>query len=139
MGLYRRGKIWWMAYMVDGRQHCESTGTSNKRLAKKILDKRKGEIAEGRFNLPRSNPPTLKKWSQQFLETVAHPNTKRTYDSCIRMLLNFFGDARLSQISPGRIEDFKLSRTKAGAGHATINRNLAVLRPMMKLAARQRL
>lgn len=49
------------------------------------------------------------------------------------------GDARLSQIAPGRIEEFKLSRTRAGAGPAIINRNLAVLRQMMKRAARQRL
>ena len=137
--LYRRGKIWWMAYMLDGKQHCESTGTSNKRLAQKILDKRKGEIAEGRFNLPRSNPPLLQEWAEQFLRSIVHPNTKRTYSSCIQMLLTFFGDARLSQITPGRIEDFKLSRRNDGAGPATINRNLAVLRRMMKLAARQRL
>jgi integrase len=139
MGLYRRGKTWWMDFVVDGRQKCETTGTSNKRLAQKILDKRKGEIAEGRFNLPKSNPPTLKQWAEQFLETIAHPNTKRTYDSCIHVLLEFFGDARLSQMSPGRIEEFKLSRTRAGTGPATINRNLAVLRRMMKLAARQRM
>ena len=129
--LYRR----WMAYMVDGRQHCESTGTSNKRLAQKILDKRKGEIAERRFNLPKSNPPLLRDWAQRFLGSVAHPNTKRTYSSCIELLLNFFGDARLSQITPDRIEDFKLSRRRDGAGPATIDRNLAVLRLMMKLAA----
>lgn len=125
--------------MIDGRQKCESTGTSNKRLAQKILDKRKGEIAEGRFSLPKSNPPTLKQWADQFLESIAHLNTKRVYGSCIRVLLGFFGEARLSQISPGRIEEFKLARTRAGAGHATINRNLAVLRRMMKLATRQRL
>ena len=150
MGLYRRtwrnsdGKLitsppWWMSLMIDGRQHCESTGTSNKRLAQKILDKRKGEIAEGRFNLPKSNPPLLQEWAEQFLGSIAHPNTKRTYSSCIQMLLNFFGDARLSQITPDRIEQFKLSRRRDGAGPATINRNLAVLRQMMKLAARQRL
>ena len=117
-----------MSLMVDGRQHCESTGTSNKRLAQKILDKRKGEIAEGRFNLPKSNPPLLQEWAEQFLGSVSHPNMKRTYDSCIQMLLNFFGDARLSQITPDRIEDFKLSRRRDGTGPATINRNLAVLR-----------
>jgi integrase len=139
MGLYRRGRTWWMDFVVDGHQKCETTGTGNKRLAQKILDKRKGEIAEGRFNLPKSNPPALRQWAAQFLETIAHPNTYRTYGSCIQMLLEFFGDTRLSQITPNRIEDFKLSRTRAGAGPAIINRNLAVLRRMMKLAARQRL
>jgi integrase len=137
--MYRRGKIWWITYMVDGRQHCESTGTSNKRLAKRILDKRKGEIAEGRFNLPKSNPPKLKDWTEKFLETVAHPNTKRVYGSCVEMLLEFFRDVPLTQITPSRIEDFKLSRSKAGAGPAIINRNLAVLRLLMRRAIRQRL
>jgi hypothetical protein len=69
MGLYRRGKIWWMAYMLDGRQHCESTRTSNKRLAKKILDIRRAEIAEGRFPLLlKSKAPALKEYMSQYLE-----------------------------------------------------------------------
>jgi integrase len=150
MGLYRRkwrrkdgkvvtSKLWWMALTVNGHQRCQSTGTSNKRLASKIFDKRRGEIAEGRFNLPRSNPPTLKQWAEQFLESITHPNTNRTYASCIRMLLSFFGDTRLSQINPSRIEEFKLSRTKAGAGPATINRSLALLRILLKRAVRHRL
>ena len=137
--LYRRGKIWWMAYMVDGKQHCESSGTTNKRVAERILNLRMAEIIEGRYRLPKSNPPRLDEWAAQFLDTISHPNTKRTYSSCIQMLLNFFGDARLSQITPDRIEDFKLSRRRDGTGPASINRNLAVLRQMMKLAARQRL
>jgi len=141
MGLYRRGKSkkWWMNFMSEGRQKCESTGTTDKRTAQKILDKRKGEIVEGRFSLPRSNPPALKQWAEQFLGSIQHQNTKRAYISCVRALLNFFGDARLSQISPGRIEEFKLARMRSGTRPATINRNLAVPRRMMKLAARQRL
>jgi hypothetical protein len=40
-----------LCYVVNGRQHCESTGTTNKRLAEKILNKRLVEITEGRFRL----------------------------------------------------------------------------------------
>lgn len=149
MGVYRRTwpkngkrvttKIWWMSYMVEGRQHCESTGTSNRRLAQKILDKRKGEIAEGRFRLIPTRSPALKEWSEQFLETIRHDNTKRVYASCVKMLSEFFEEVRLSQLTATRIEEFKQARLKAGAGPATINRNLAVLRRMMKLAFRRRL
>jgi len=49
MGLYKRGKTWWMSYTADGRQHCESTRTPNKRLAEKILNLKVTEIIEGRF------------------------------------------------------------------------------------------
>lgn len=137
--LYRRGKTWWMAYVVDGRQHCESTGTTNKRLAQKILNLRVTEVIEGRYRLPKSNPPKLNEWASQFLDTISHQNTKRTYKSCVNTLNKFFGPVQLSQIGTSRIEEFKIARSKAGAGPAIINRNLAVLRRMLKLAARQRL
>ncbi len=137
--LYRRGRIWWMAYVADGRQHCQSTGTANKRLAQKILNLRVAEIIEGRYRLSKSNPPKLNEWAAQFLDTISHPRTKLTYKSCINTLNKFFGPVSVSQIGPERIEEFKIARTRAGAGPAIINRNLAVLRRMLKLAARQRL
>ena len=63
VGLYRRryrhrdgttvkARIWWMAYTANGRHRCESTGTSNRRLAQKILAIRLAEIARG--SIPRS-------------------------------------------------------------------------------------
>lgn len=73
------------------------------------------------------------------MESITHPNTKRVYTSCVNTLKEFFGPVSLAQISAGRIEEFKLARTRNGAGPAIINRNLAVLRRMMRLAARRRL
>lgn len=139
MGLYRRGRVWWMAFTANGEHICMSTGTANKRTAQKVLDLRKGEIVEGRFRLPKSNPPTLKEWAEQFLGSIQHGNTRRTYRSCVQTLNEFFGTARLCDISAERIEQFKAARLKSGAGPAIINRNLAVLRRMLKLAARQRM
>jgi len=49
-----------------------------------------------------------------------------------------FGKLRLTQITPDLIEDFKDERLAQGAGPATINRDLAVLRRMLKLAERRR-
>ena len=97
--LYRRGKIWWMACVVDRKQHCESTGTTNKRVAQKILNKRLGEIVEGRFQLPNSNPPRLQEFSQEFLESIRHQNTKKRYASSVANLSAYFGDVRLSDFN----------------------------------------
>jgi len=81
--LYKRGKHWTIGYMLDGKQRCESTGTTNRRLAEKILAKRLGEIVEGLFQLPNSNPPRLQQFSEEFLKSVRHPNTKKRYASSV--------------------------------------------------------
>jgi integrase len=128
-----------MNYMADGKQRCESCKTANKRLAEKLLAIRKAEIFEGKYRLPKSNPPTLQEWADQFLETIHRPNTKRPYQSCVKILNAHFGRVRLSQVTVQGIEAFKATRTRAGAGPAIINRNLAVLRRMLKLAVRQHL
>src|SRR5437899_645073 len=108
MGLYRRGNVWWMSYVIDGRQHCESTGVSNKKRAKRILDSRRGEIADGRFNLLKSQSPKLDGWATKYLASVQHPNTRRRYESSKVNLISFFGEGvQLRHISSTRIEQFK--------------------------------
>jgi integrase len=139
MALYKRGKIWWIGGTANGERIQISTGTTSKRRAQKIHDMMQADMIEGRFRLPKSNSPTVEIWAAQFLESISHPVTKRTYKSCIQTLNKFFGTVRLSQVTAERIEQFKAVRSKAGAGPAIINRNLAVLRRMLKLAARQRL
>jgi integrase len=138
MGLYKRGKNWTICYMVNGKQKCESTGTTNRRLAQRILDKRKGEIAEGRFQLPRSNAPRFETFSREFLDSIRHPNTKKRYASSIGQLKECFGDIRLSDLNAQRIENFKSERLADNVRGATINRDLAVLRRMLRIAERRR-
>jgi|SRR5215472_2237456 len=146
MGLYRRrwkdrkGKthrtdLWWMAYMVGGRQHCESTGTSNKRVAKKILDIRRAEIAEGRFSgLLKSHPPTLKEYFSKYLhsKTNIHPHTRIRYARSQRALESFFGRTRLPEINHGLLEAYKSARVQRGAGPAGVNRDLSLLRQVLQ-------
>ena len=128
-----------MAYVVDGRQRCESSGTTNKRVAQKILNMRLAEIIEGRFRLPKTNPPKLEQFSEEFLGSVRHQNTKKRYASSVANLRAHFGDIRLSEITAERIEEFKDSRLAAEVRAATVNRDLAVLRGMLKIAERKRL
>ena len=137
--LYKRGKIWWMAYYVDGIQHCVSAGTANKRLAQKILNLRLAEVIEGRFQLPKTNPPRFKQFSGEFLDSIGHQNTKKRYTTSVKKLREHFGDIRLSEFSLDRIEGYKEARRKAKVRSATINRDLAVLRCILRVALRKRL
>jgi integrase len=150
MGLYKRkwrdkrGKIhtsniWEMSYVVPGMgQKCESTKTSNKRVAQQILDARRGEIAHGKFDLLKK-APQLKDWVTQYLESVEHPNTRRRYASSGENLIEYFGpQLRLDHISARRIEEFKRTRREEGVKGATINMDLRFLALMLKQSERER-
>ena len=142
VGIYRRNcGMYWLCYTVGGKQRHESTGTHDKKLAQKILSIRLAELAEGRWNLPASNPPRFKAWTTQFLLSIRHPSTKRRYHLSVNHLLSFFGeDSRLPDVASVRlIEEFKQLRLASSVKPATVNRDLSVLRRMLTLAARQRL
>jgi integrase len=125
--------------MVAGRQHRESSHSSNKRIAKNLLAIRQAQVLEGRLQLPRSKPPRFEDWAEQLVLSIRHPNTKRRYACSVEKLKLLFKGFRLSQIDPGSIERFKEKRLSLGIRSATVNRDLAVLRRMLKLAERQRL
>src|ERR1700722_19822731 len=108
MGLYRRGVAWWINYTMNGGQRCESTGTTNKRLAQKILDSKKADIVEGRFRILPSRAPHLDSFSEEFLDSIRHPNTKKRYATSVSHLTEYFGNVRLSAVTPDQIEKFKV-------------------------------
>ncbi len=142
MGLYKRGKTWWMSFMVPGvGQCCKSTGTTNKRLARKILDMRRAEIVEGRHvNLVKSRSPSLKNFCSQYIEsqTDLQANTRKRYMCSEKNLEKFFESAPLSTITDARVEEFKQARLASGSRAAGINRDLSLLRLLLRHAKRER-
>jgi integrase len=123
---------------VAVHQLCRSTHTTNKAAAKKLLARWQTEVFEGRFQLIKTNAPTFAQWADQFLPTVPHPKTRSRYATSVNNLKAGFGKLRLPQITPDLIEDFKDQRLAEGVGPATVNRDLAVLRRVLKLAERRR-
>src|SRR4051812_48148775 len=103
MGVYRRKEKWpdgkvhrsnvyWVSYVVAGRQKRESSHSTNKRDAQNLLNIRKAQVLEGRLQLPASKPPKFKEYSKKFLEQIQHPNTKKRYACSIKQLLRYFRD-----------------------------------------------
>lgn len=133
MGLYRRGKSkhWWMSYQKDGRQHRESTGTPNKRLAEKILALRTAQVLEQRWRLPRSTSPRFGAFVKQFLQWIARERTEKTkerYTQSVNNLIAFYGEnIRLAEITPESIFNFQQKRLERGISKATVNRDTTAL------------
>jgi integrase len=140
MGLYKRGKIWWVQLTVNGRHPCFSTHTSSKRLAQKILDIRRAEIAEGRFpGLLKSHPPKLGEYISQYLKsrTDLHVNTHTRYEVSRRCLEKFFSATRLPDITDNQIEMYKKARLQGTTGPVGVNRDLSLLRQILDQARRE--
>jgi len=136
---------WQMGVSVAGRQICRSAHTTNKGTAKKLLAQWETRVFEGRFQLIKTNAPTFSEWADQFLLTIPHSKTRFRYASSVNNMKPKFGRLRLSQITPDLIEDFKderlakrIGQAKRSLGPATVNRDMAVLRRMLRLAERKR-
>jgi integrase len=131
-------KQWQMGVSVGGHQLCRSAHTTNKSIAKKLLARWETEVFEGRFQLIKTKAPSFSEWADQFLPTVPNLKTRSRYSSSVNNLKARFAKLRLSHVTPDLIEDFKDHRLAEGAGPATVNRDLAVLRRVLKLAERKR-
>lgn len=137
MGVYRREDSrtpWWISYSYQGRQIREAGGPT-KRIAEQALAARKGDIAREKFNLHDLKPsPGFKDFAKVYLHYAK--DNKRSWQRdqfSLKHLVAFFGNRRLSQISPFLVEAYK-SRRKAEVKPATVNRELALLKYMFNLA-----
>lgn len=139
MGLVKRGKLWCMRFMFQGRQVRRSTGTRDKRLAEAIWGKVQSQLIEGRwFETQEEKTRTFDELMERFL--VEHANKKadpRHYRTYATSLTAFFGGRILIDITPKVIAEYKTRRYAAGLKPASINRELATLKKAFNLAVRE--
>jgi hypothetical protein len=130
MGLVKRNNTWWMSFTFQGRQVRRSTETSDKKLAEAILSKVRVQIVEGKyFEKPKEDPYTFSQLMDRYLKE--HASRRAHYRRYVNMATNvktFFGNPKLSQITPKTIVAFKAKRYADGVMPATINRELAMLK-----------
>jgi hypothetical protein len=122
MGLYRRrdgrckNKIWWISYIKGGRQLRESSGSTNKKLAEKLLTLRTAQVFEERWSLPRSKSPRLGDWVEEFLKSVQHDKTRSRYRSSTNNVVGYFGkNVRLPEITVESVFRFQQKRLEQRA------------------------
>lgn len=136
MGLYKKGKNWFIDYYVHGKRKREKVGV-NKQFALLALKKRKVQIAEGKFlDIKKGEKVTFDEIAQDFLNYSR--NNKSSYQrdlSIIKNLKPFFGK-RLPEITPILIEEYKGRRLKEGKAPATVNKEIGTIRAMFNWAIR---
>ena len=139
MGLYKRGTVWRMSFSHNGEQFRRSTETGDKKLAIRIFDKLKGDIAEGKWfeMLPGENY-TFGNLMEKYLEEYSSVNKAKTSykrdKSLAAHLLKPFKDEYLVDITPAMISDYKVQRRREGAAPCTINYELTLMSHAFNIA-----
>ena len=88
MGLYKRGKVWWMSFTYSGHQYRRSCETTDKRLAEKIYHKVMTELVEGRYfeKLP-GETKTFREMMEKYMEEHSIPR-KASFERETGLLLS---------------------------------------------------
>jgi hypothetical protein len=138
--IFRRGRIWWVAYYCRDREYRESTRSIERADARKLLHRRQQELYRGTFVGPEQDQVML----DDLLNAVRldYLNNGRsslsTLDGRLKTLRRYFGRDRALAVSETRLEQYKAARLREDAAAATINRELSTLRRAFHLGIRQR-
>lgn len=147
--IYKRGKIYWFKFRHDGTLVRRSTGVSNSRKAAEMERDLRVALARGDLGLDTAKAaPTLREYAQTFIDQIAieraeRPETCRFYAEKLSRILECptLRDARLSAIGELEIDRFVqwMHQRKPVPAVGTINRCLATLRRLLRMAYRHRL
>ena len=144
MGLYLRGSVWWMSFINPntGKQVRRSTETEDEERAKRIFDKIKGQIAEGKWfeRLPGEDIK-FREMMQRYLDNHSSrnkaPSSHKRDKSIIKNLNAAFGDCYLTEIRSRDVADYKGMRRQEGASPRTVNYELTVMGHAFSLAIKE--
>lgn len=138
MSLWKRGNVWWAIYWIDGIRYQESTGTSNKRLAKEIERKLQAEAAARKAGINGTQVDADMTFGELAARFLADGEAKADHTHRLNNLLPYFADVPVVRINKGMASDFRIKRHQVKRiTDATINRDLAVLRRILYWAVDQ--
>ena len=144
MGLYRRGKVWWVNFTVNGKQVCKTTGNTDKRLAEAWADSFRSECRRGAIDpfAPKGPIPTVAEVLTKYFDVHLKAKNPLSYAASSRyrkaVLLEYFGaETPISKIRP-LLDTYKAWRTTERNGKrislATVKRELTILRAAIRKA-----
>ncbi len=147
MSVYKQkgSKNWWYKFTWRGRQIRESTKQPNKRVAEQIEAAHKAGLAKAEVGIRDKKPmPTWREFIDNdfapFVESrfAGKAKTLEYFRIGLKNLREFnpFANSLLDAITGDKIAAFIARRRQAGLAIASINRQLEVLRRMLKLAVK---
>lgn len=146
--IYQRGKTWWIKYYFNGSPIRESSKSDLKTVARELLKQREGEISQGKLPGIYFEKATFDGLAADFLADYRLNEKDETRaELSVRHLEKFFGSMKAKDITTPQIRKYIEQRleqettSKNGITktptNATINRELAALKRMLNMGAKQ--
>ncbi len=138
MRSYKRGDNWCIDYLYQGRRKRKVVGP-NKKKAEAVLAKIHSQIIEGTyFDVKRNEKVRFGEMTKRYMDSHSSvnnsPSTVMRNPYLINTLARHFGGKYLHEIKELDIETYKKGRLESGVKHATINRELSLLRSILSKA-----
>ena len=136
MGVYLRGKSWYIDFYYEGKRYTAKVGKVAKSVAEEKLDIKRSEVIRGEWK-PKKIQISFDKFKEEYLELTRgdkKPKSSLRDECSLKHLSKTFDGKMLSEINPLLIEKYKKTRKDEGAEAATINRELGCLRHMFNMA-----
>jgi integrase len=132
----RFSPVWWLKYYLDGRPVRQSSETEKETEARSQLKRKEGDAASGRPVLPRADRTRYEEAAKDLRTHYQTTGARdlREADKRLKHLERFFRTKRVSGIGPAETATYIAARQADGAANGTVNRELAVLGRMLKLA-----
>ena len=152
MSVYKRGRLYWYEFVWRVERIRQPTKQTNKRVAEQMEAAHKTALAKGEVGIrDRARIPTLRQFEDRFVKAIEtdcsdKPSTIEFYKAKLRYLLDYepLARCRLSSIDEALVDAFKqhrrnqTSRRGKRLSVASVNRELATLRRLLRLAQKWR-
>ncbi len=138
-GVYQRGGVWWVRYSYRGAKKRETSGSTNRADAVRLLKKRLAEMGQGRLVGPDPERVTLTDLKAMLLDDYALKGNRSVprAEQCMTHVLGYFGDvSRALDVTTDRLVGYAKARQEEGAAPATAKNELALLKRGFNLAVR---
>jgi len=137
VALYKRGRVWQMSFVYGGKRYRKSTETEDRKLAQRIYDKVKGQVAEGKWfeRLPGEDK-TFEDMVRKFAEESIPQRSNAVYTSVLGTLSKVF-NGPLTSITPNVVNKFKRDLRDKGEKSASINHKIRILKRMFNVSTNE--
>jgi len=131
----KRSANLWIQYYRNGKVYRESSHTTDRRRAEKLLQKKLGEIATHTFIEPRAARTLIGELAQDLVQDyrVNGKKSLASVEARWKHLAKEFSHLRAANLGKPELMRYVEDRQREGASNATINRELAALKRMFTL------